>query len=112
MLGNARLTALPVVLALFLLWRRSGWLVALAIPIAAAVALAPWVIRNKVELGCFAITTDGRSLWKANNLNTYAVLAKERLDRLGARHSPAREVQEPGRHPRQAWQTSQTAGDL
>jgi hypothetical protein len=38
--------------------------------------MAPWVIRNKVELGCFAITTDGRALWKANNPNTYTVLAR------------------------------------
>ena len=40
------------------------------------VVLAPWVIRNKVDVGCFAITTDARALWKANNLNTYASLAK------------------------------------
>jgi hypothetical protein len=37
--------------------------------------MAPWVIRNKVEVGCFAITTDARSLWKANNVNTFSVLA-------------------------------------
>src|SRR5262249_38748822 len=28
-----------------------------------------------VQVGCFAITTDGRALWKANNVNTYATLA-------------------------------------
>src|SRR5581483_852322 len=33
------------------------------------------VIRNRVQVGCFAITTDGRALWKANNANTYSVLA-------------------------------------
>jgi hypothetical protein len=33
------------------------------------------VIRNKVQVGCFAVTTDGRALWKANNVNTYRVLA-------------------------------------
>jgi len=49
---------------------------AVAVPVVAAVVMAPWVIRNKVELGCFAITTDGRALWKANNLNTYGVLAR------------------------------------
>lgn len=75
-LSNARLVVLPVVLGLYLLWRRAGWVAALAVPVLAAVALAPWVIRNKVELGCFAITTDARSLWKANNVNTYATLAK------------------------------------
>lgn len=75
-LSNARLLLLPVVLALFLLWRRAGWVAAVAVPVVAAIVLAPWVIRNKAELGCFAITTDGRALWKANNLNTYGVLAR------------------------------------
>ena len=36
--------------------------------------VAPWVVRNKVQVGCYAITTDARALWKANNPNTYAVL--------------------------------------
>ena len=74
-LSNARLIVLPLVLAGFLLWRRAGWVAALAVPVVAMVVMAPWVIRNKVELGCFAITTDGRALWKANNVNTYHVLA-------------------------------------
>ena len=42
----------------------------------AALVLAPWVVRNKVEVGCYAITTDSRALWKANNPNTYDVLAR------------------------------------
>jgi hypothetical protein len=42
---------------------------------AAAVTVAPWVIRNRIEVGCFAITTDAHALWKANNINTYATLA-------------------------------------
>jgi 4-amino-4-deoxy-L-arabinose transferase-like glycosyltransferase len=75
-LSNARLVVLPIVLGLFLLWRKLGWVAALAVPIVAAVVIAPWVIRNKVELGCFAITTDGRALWKANNVNTYDVLSR------------------------------------
>ena len=33
-------------------------------------------VRNKVQVGCFAITTDARALWKANNENTYDVLAR------------------------------------
>jgi hypothetical protein len=74
-LSNARLTALPIVLALFLLWRGSGWAATVAVPALALVALAPWLIRNKVDVGCWAITTDARALWKANNLNTYRVLA-------------------------------------
>jgi 4-amino-4-deoxy-L-arabinose transferase-like glycosyltransferase len=74
-LSNARLTLLPLALAGFLLWRGAGWAAAVAVPALAAVALAPWVIRNKVEVGCFAITTDARALWKANNVNTYRTLA-------------------------------------
>ena len=41
-----------------------------------ALVLAPWVVRNGVSVGCFAVTTDSRALWKANNLNTYDVLAR------------------------------------
>ena len=36
--------------------------------------LAPWVIRNRVQVGCFALTTDSRALWEANNPRTYYVL--------------------------------------
>jgi 4-amino-4-deoxy-L-arabinose transferase-like glycosyltransferase len=74
-LSNSRLALLPIVLALFLLWQGVGWAATVAVPVVAALALAPWVIRNKVEVGCFAITTDARALWKANNLNTYKTLA-------------------------------------
>jgi 4-amino-4-deoxy-L-arabinose transferase-like glycosyltransferase len=74
-LSNTRLVALPIALALYLLWRHAGWAAAIAVPVLAVVAMSPWVIRNKVEVGCFAITTDARALWKANNLGTYATLA-------------------------------------
>jgi hypothetical protein len=36
--------------------------------------VTPWIVRNKVQVGCYAITTDARALWKANNENTRAVL--------------------------------------
>jgi 4-amino-4-deoxy-L-arabinose transferase-like glycosyltransferase len=75
-LSNTRLVLLPVVLAVFVLRNRAGWVTAIAVPVAAAVVLAPWVVRNKVEVGCWAITTDARALWKANNANTYETLAK------------------------------------
>jgi 4-amino-4-deoxy-L-arabinose transferase-like glycosyltransferase len=77
-LSNSRLVLLPFVLALFLLarWHWMGWLAAIAIPVLAGVAMAPWVVRNKEELGCWAITTDARALWKANNVNTYKTLAR------------------------------------
>jgi 4-amino-4-deoxy-L-arabinose transferase-like glycosyltransferase len=73
-LGNVRLSFLPLVLALYLLFR-AGWSWApVALIAAAALTVAPWVVRNRVELGCFALTTDGRALWKANNLQTYGLL--------------------------------------
>jgi 4-amino-4-deoxy-L-arabinose transferase-like glycosyltransferase len=73
-LGNVRVALLPVVVALYLL-ARTGWnWLPLALLTAAAVTVAPWVVRNRVEVGCFALTTDGRALWKANNLQTYDLL--------------------------------------
>jgi 4-amino-4-deoxy-L-arabinose transferase-like glycosyltransferase len=75
-LGNVRLVLLPVVVAAYLLWRGRrpalpGALVAVA---AAALVVAPWVVRNSVSVGCAALTTDGRALWKANNVNTLETL--------------------------------------
>lgn len=77
-LGNARLAALPLALAVYVAWKvRPGVravLTAALLVAAAALVVAPWVARNKVEVGCYALTTDSRALWKANNLNTYDVL--------------------------------------
>jgi 4-amino-4-deoxy-L-arabinose transferase-like glycosyltransferase len=75
-LGNVRLAFLPLVIALYLLFR-NGWSWApVAVLAAAAIAVAPWVIRNRVQVGCFALTTDARALWKANNAQTYDLLAQ------------------------------------
>jgi 4-amino-4-deoxy-L-arabinose transferase-like glycosyltransferase len=75
-LGNVRLAALPLVVAAYLLVR-SGWTWApVALIAAAAVTVTPWVVRNRVQVGCFALTTDGRALWKANNLQTYPLLTQ------------------------------------
>jgi hypothetical protein len=79
-LGNARLAFLPLVLVAWLVGRR-GWsastaraaLVALA---AASLVVSPWLVRNRLSVGCLALTTDARALWKANNANTYRVLAQ------------------------------------
>jgi len=78
-LGNARLALLPFLLVAWLLARRglsrrtaSLGLVVLA---AAAFVVSPWVVRNRVSVGCLTLTTDARALWKANNLSTYRVLA-------------------------------------
>lgn len=79
-LGNARLALLPLVLAPYIAWKVRPGLRAVgfgtAVVVAAALAVTPWVVRNKVEVGCYALTTDARALWKANNLNTYGVLKR------------------------------------
>jgi hypothetical protein len=77
-LGNARLVLLPLAIAVYVAWRivplsRTVTAVALVMGVAALV-VAPWVVRNKIEVGCYAITTDSRALWKANNENTREVL--------------------------------------
>jgi hypothetical protein len=76
-LGNARLLLLPLVVAGWLAVRRrhAGALASFLVVVAgAALVLTPWVVRNKVSVGCYAVTTDTRALWKANNPNTYRVL--------------------------------------
>jgi 4-amino-4-deoxy-L-arabinose transferase-like glycosyltransferase len=73
-LGNVRLSALPLVLAAYLLVRCGRSWAPVALIAAAAVTVTPWLVRNRVEVGCFALTTDGRALWKANNLQTYPLL--------------------------------------
>jgi 4-amino-4-deoxy-L-arabinose transferase-like glycosyltransferase len=77
-LSNARLFLLPVAIAVYVAWRivpasRTVTAMALVVGVAALV-VAPWVARNKVQVGCYAITTDARALWKANNPNTREVL--------------------------------------
>jgi 4-amino-4-deoxy-L-arabinose transferase-like glycosyltransferase len=89
-LGNVRLAFLPLVVAAYLLVRNGwGW-APVAVIAAAAVAVAPWVIRNRVQVGCYALTTDGRALWKANNAQTYDLLASGKwID----------DVKDPPHHP-------------
>jgi len=77
-LGNVRLAALPVVVGLFVLGQagvRRTALAAVGVSFAVTgLVVAPWVIRNRVNVGCTAITTDAKALWKANNVNTYSTL--------------------------------------
>jgi 4-amino-4-deoxy-L-arabinose transferase-like glycosyltransferase len=77
-LGNVRLEALPILLAVYLFWRstvsRRTVLAVAAIFAGTAVVVLPWVVRNTVSVGCFTVTTDARALWKANNVNTYTTL--------------------------------------
>jgi len=77
-LGNVRLEALPVLLGAYLVWRagmsRRTVVGVGAIFAGAALLVVPWVARNKASVGCWAVTTDARALWKANNVNTYDTL--------------------------------------
>jgi 4-amino-4-deoxy-L-arabinose transferase-like glycosyltransferase len=81
-LGNSRLVLLPLLLLAYLAWRLGAWrrLVVPAVVLVAVtgLVLAPWVVRNKVEVGCAAITTDARALWKANNVETDQILESGR----------------------------------
>jgi 4-amino-4-deoxy-L-arabinose transferase-like glycosyltransferase len=74
-LGNARLVGLPLVLGAFLLWRTRSWTAAAALVAVAVLVTVPWVVRNRVQVGCATLTTDARALWKANNEQTYDILA-------------------------------------
>ena len=79
-LGNARLALLPLTLAVYVAWpaRPPGraLLTGAATIAAAALVVTPWLARNEVSIGCAVITSDTRALWKANNPNTYDVLAR------------------------------------
>src|SRR5438067_6150325 len=72
-LGNVRLVLLPLVAGAFVLVTRRPVLVVATVA-AAAVVVAPWVVPNRVSVGCTTLTTDGRALWKANNPNTLRTL--------------------------------------
>jgi hypothetical protein len=73
-LGNVRTLLIPLVLAAYVVWRRGWtWTPAVALGVA-AVVVAPWVVRNEISVGCAAITTDARALWKANNEHTLETL--------------------------------------
>jgi 4-amino-4-deoxy-L-arabinose transferase-like glycosyltransferase len=74
-LGNTRLVFLPVLIAAYLLWRMRALVPAVAVLLLAGLAVTPWLVRNDVQVGCWTLTTDARALWKANNSNTYRVLA-------------------------------------
>jgi hypothetical protein len=79
-LGNSRLVVLPLLIAPFVAWRirpRTRAVAAgIVLVLVAGLVVSPWVIRNRVQVGCFALTTDARALWKANNPATYDVLAR------------------------------------
>lgn len=78
MLGNSRLVFIPLVCVVYLLFRlpraRTTAVTCAVVLAASGVTVLPWLVRNKVDLGCWAMTTDGRSFWKANNPQTYHLL--------------------------------------
>jgi 4-amino-4-deoxy-L-arabinose transferase-like glycosyltransferase len=74
-LGNVRTLFVPLILGAYVLWRRRGWTWEPAIALGvAALVVVPWVVRNETNVGCAAITTDARALWKANNEHTLETL--------------------------------------
>jgi hypothetical protein len=79
-LGNVRLVLLPLALAGFVLFcaGRRAFAPAAALLVAAVLVVTPWVVRNRVSVGCVALTTDGRALWKANNPATLRTLESGR----------------------------------
>jgi 4-amino-4-deoxy-L-arabinose transferase-like glycosyltransferase len=75
-LGNTRLLFLPILCCAFLVGReRQSWAVVGVVLVGCVLAILPWMVRNRVSVGCFTLTTDTRALWKANNVNTYETLA-------------------------------------
>jgi 4-amino-4-deoxy-L-arabinose transferase-like glycosyltransferase len=77
-LANVRLAFLPLLALGYVAWQRglrrevvAGSALALAV---GAIVVAPWVVRNRVSVGCWAVTTDARALWKANNVSTKQTL--------------------------------------
>jgi len=74
-LGNVRTAFAPLILAAYVPWRRRAWAwEPVAALVLAALVVAPWVVRNERSVGCVAITTDARALWKANNVYTLETL--------------------------------------
>jgi 4-amino-4-deoxy-L-arabinose transferase-like glycosyltransferase len=92
LLGNSRLVFVPILCAAYLAFRlpraRASALVCGLVLVGAGVVVAPWLIRNKVNISCWAITTDGRAMWKANNPLTYGLLSSGQwIDNIG-QHPP------------------------
>src|SRR5262249_4468996 len=71
------LVLLAVVAGAFFLGRgRRTWAAVGVTLVACVLAVTPWVVRNRISVGCLTLTTDTRALWKANNVNTYRTLAE------------------------------------
>jgi len=88
LLGNSRLVLIPFLCVAYLAVRRVPVLLLVVVLVGAAVPVMPWLVRNDVNVGCFTLTTDGRSLWKANNPQTYHLLASHQWIDNVRRDSP------------------------
>jgi 4-amino-4-deoxy-L-arabinose transferase-like glycosyltransferase len=101
-LGNVRLTALPLLVGALCLWywrpsRHTFALLGTCFAVCVLV-LAPWVIRNRVQVGCFALTTDSRALWEANdNLTLRTLRAGKWIDNVPLPSSFPPSAQDAGR---------------
>ena len=87
LLGNSRLVFVPILCAVYLEFRvPKPALVCVLVLVGAGVVVAPWLVRNKANVGCWAITTDGRALCKAINPQTYHLLSTHQwIDNVGPR---------------------------
>ena len=100
MLGNTRLVFLPILCAGYLVWRLprvrlTAWIAALVLG-GAAVAVAPWIVRNKVQLGCWTITTDGRAHVEGEQPPDVRAALLRAVDRQRQPLVAAAEAAEPG----------------
>jgi hypothetical protein len=81
MLGNTRLVFIPLLCVIYLAFRlprvRATAILSGVVLAGAMVTVLPWLVRNDVNVGCFAMTTDGRAMWKANNPLTYKLLSND-----------------------------------
>jgi 4-amino-4-deoxy-L-arabinose transferase-like glycosyltransferase len=102
LLGNTRLVFIPLLCAVYLLFRRVPPRHVALVLVGAAVTVTPWLVRNRADVGCWAITTDGRAFWKANNDQTYGLLSSGSWIDNVRRDSPR--PPEPGHlTPEEAW---------
>ncbi len=104
-LGNVRLVLVPLVLAAFVAVRSTP-LPAVALVLVSAVVVAPWAIRNELSVGCLALTTDSRALWKANNEHTLETL------RGGGWIDDVPRIPGTPPRPQEAWGLYEATGEL
>ncbi len=93
-LSNVRLTALPLLVGGLLLWywkpsRRAFALLGLVLAVCALV-LSPWVIRNRVDVGCFALTIDSERSGANDSLTLRTLRRGKWIDNVRCRRRTRR----------------------